>query len=554
MPRIVAVVLGTKSKGKMKELIKILKQQAGKEAQEGLRDLTRGQCAQCVYFRTSECRYAARGEADLIFPTDQPCQDGLLVLPFGKDLIIKRRDRQLIIPFRFLTAHTTKEKLMREFDLGLDELEQTVISIKKLYLRQKAKPERKPKREPEEDPEIKKAAEELLRDPNILNKFMKHSGKWLIMDETVRRLELLTCVSAYGEWPLNLSLQQVWSAGKSTTITTVAGYFEGHDTWFVGAVSPKAMVHQRGIHNEEQDAFLINLDKKIIVFLDEPEFHTLMMLKPLLSHDRRRTEYRFVGENLKTITTILEGWPACIFCSVQSKYTEEFTSRWYTASPSTAQEKLRRVVDLKGRMAAQPEKYEKGKDFKIWQSAFRLLKKGGRWKVAVPYAETLAKHFHPRKPADMRFFQLFLGLIKASAILHGYQREKDDDGRLKATIQEYEIARDIYLEIEEPTRYGVGENVLSFYRNIILPMLKSELDYGTYDSLTQKYYEVIGESLSTGHIRDHYLKPLEQNGLISIQQHPQDKRMKAIYVISRTTPPSLLDDEGFRNSMTDVGG
>jgi hypothetical protein len=500
-----------------------------------LQEWTEPRCQNCIYYKTPKCTFNA-------IYNDKPCSDGILAVKFGTDVIIRQGKTELIIPARFLSAKNTKTKLMQNLDLE-DTIDETIIAIKKLLLK---KPKPKQKEVEPEDPEIRHDAEQLLKDPDLLNKFIEHSNKWVIMDETTRKIELLTCVSAYGEFPLNLSLQQVWSAGKTHTITQVASYFENKDTWFLGYQSPKALIHQTGTYNEEKDAFIINLENKIIIFLDEPEYHTLMMLKPLLSHDRYEIEYKFVGENLQTITAILRGFPACVFCSVKSKYTEEFTSRWYTASPEVSQQKYREAISLMGKQESHPEKYKKDKDFQTWKKAFNILKTGGRWKAVIPYAEKLAEHFNPHKPADMRFFKLFIGLIKASTVLHAHQREKNQDDRLIATMEDYEIAHDIFKQIEEPTRYGVGTNVLVFYKNVILQTIETDIEYATYEQLAQKHYELTGTSLSTQHIKKHYLKPLERNGLIDTQQAPKDKRRKVVYVKGDRTPqPSLMDHEGF---------
>ena len=362
-------------------------------------------------------------------------------------------------------------------------------------------------------------------------------------DETTRKIELLTCVSAYGEWPLNLSLQQVWSAGKTFTITTIADHFQ--NVWFLGGLSPKALIHQKGSYDEDADRFMIDLNNKIIIFLDEPQFYTLMMLKPLLSHDRYEIEYRYVDKQGKTVTSTLRGWPSVIFCAVQSKYTMEYASRWLTASPETSLEKIKKVVELKGDMATHPEKYEKGKNFKVWKKVFNILKQSAPHRVIIPYANILSKHFRPKKPEHMRFYELFLGLIKASTILHSMQRQKDQYGRLQATLEDYEIAYNIFTEIERPTVYGLGVNVLDFYDNVMTTAIPTNLDYATYKSLMEKYHEIYGEPISRDHLRSSYLKPLIRKGLVDLTDDPEDKRKKRIVTTSTTAPPSLIDNEGF---------
>jgi len=509
-------------------------------------------CGDCLWFKTSKCRYAH--QRNIIMIDDAPCVDGLLIQFFGTDVIIKAGDRRLIKPLRFLSTDKAKDELMRELELDKQDVEEIIIKIKNSYVRRKKpQPKKKIEAPSEEDTELIKKAEELLKDPSILDKFLEHSGKWVVMDEPARKIELLTCVSVLGEYPLNLALQQVWSAGKTKTITTVARYFEDEDVWYCGAISPKALIHERGAYDEDKGCFVIDLRNKIIIFLDEPEYHTLTMLKPLLSHDKYEIMYRYVSKDtMKTIVSILRGFPACVFCAVKSKYTEEFTSRWFTASPQITTEKIRKVIELKGDMAQHPEKYAEDEQFKTFKKAFAILKQGAPYKVVIPYGTVLSQHFRAKKPTDMRFYELFLALIKGSCILHAYQREKDEQNRLIATMDDYENAKDIFTVIEKPTLFGVGQNVLDFYENVLAGM--DELSYVTYEDLMRKYYQVYGEPISRDHMREEYLKPLEKAGLIDIADDPQDKRKKIITSSGTLPKQSLIDDEGFtKNYYGEVG-
>lgn len=520
-----------------------------------LRPFIVGRCADCLWFKTPRC--VRSHHRDLIYPDDKPCPHGLLVTFIGSDVIISKGKQKVIKPVHFLSFQKTKDELMDSFELSRDEIEDVVVRIKeKNLIRKSKKREREPKTEIKEvvNPEIEEKAQELLKNPQILDLFLENSGKWIVMDETTRKIELFTCISAFGSYPLNLALQQVFSSGKTTTIVRVAKYFEDRDVWFVGAISPKALIHERGEYDEENDCFVIDLRKHTIIFLDEPEYHTLMMLKPLLSHDKFETTYRYVSDTLKTVVSVLKGWPACIFCAVKSKYTEEFTSRWLTASPQISREKIEKVIELKGRMAAEPEKYEEGVQFKAFKRAFQILKQQAPFKVVVPLTPILSRHFRAKRPADMRLYDLFLALIKSSCILHAMQKEKDKKGRLIATLQDYEIARSIFVEIEKPTVYGLGQNVLDFYENIILAPSDHEDVFLTYEILMSRYAEVYGRPISRSHMREEYLKPLETKGLIDITPDPTDKRRKLIEPkIGALKEKSLIDHEGFLCEMKMTG-
>jgi hypothetical protein len=105
---------------------------------------------------------------------------------------------------------------------------------------------------------------------------------------------------------------------------TVAEYFPEGDVWFIGDMSPKALIHERG--KFENEKMHISLENKILVFLKTPHRETLEMLKPILSHDKREIEYKVADRSsagkLQTKSVIIEGWPATIFCTTDHKHTD----------------------------------------------------------------------------------------------------------------------------------------------------------------------------------------------------------------------------------------
>lgn len=508
-------------------------------------------CGKCIYFKTEGCKIGPSVEYQ-----SAPCGDGVILLSHKKIITLIRtfsldKIKYVTIKKGRLTTKSFKNKLIEDFLLNSHEIEELLILVNKKLttspIEQKEYNEEK-KDEKRIDPIIEKKAYELLKNPNIFDKFIEDSGRHIVMDELTRKIELLTCISAYGELPLNLAILGVWSSGKTKTITTVASYFDGVSSLF--GMTPKALIYQKGEFDENSNTYTVDLRNQILIFLDEPHPQTLAMLKPLLSRDKYESVYKYVEkETLKTTTTILKGYPVCIFCAVSSKYTEEFTSRWLTASPETSRKKIREVIERKGEMAKEPEKYAEGELFQVFKTAFEILRDRAPHSVVIPYADSLSKCFSSKKPVDMRFFEIFLSLIRATTILHAFQREKNEDGKLIATLQDYEVAREVFTKFEKPTVYGIGENVLNFYENLLKTDEWWETAH-TYDSLLEKYKEVYGEAISRTHMREEYLKPLERIGLIDIRQNPVDRRMKEIVPLL-IKDKSLIDHEKFKNIVTE---
>ena len=508
-------------------------------------------CGNCAYFHTSKC------DRKPILFNDYPCSDGLLIQFFKSDVLIKSGELSLLKPIRFLSSDKAKKELYRTFDFSNEqEIEDLILHIKTKATEKQEKPEKKQKPQNPENPELIQKATELLKNPEILEKFIEHQNRFLVLDNPIRKLLCLTCISTYGNYPLNVALMQVFSSGKSTNTIHTAKYFP--NAWFLGGLSPKSLIHEKGDYNEEQEGFIIDLQKKIILFLDEPQYETLTMLKPLLSHDRFETEYKYVDKQSgQTVKAILKGWPSVIFCSPKSKYTLEYCSRWLTASPQTSTEKIAKVIKAKGQKASQTEQTDP--EFETWQQAFKLLSQQAPLKVIVPYAKELSECFRAKRPIDMRFFDLFLALIKANAILHTYQRIKDEKSNLTATIQDYNQAYLIFHEIEKSTTLGLGQNILDFFQNVIMPIwedrktMTSEMQTITIEDLIWKFKETTEEGISRSTLRETYLKPLEQKGLIDIEDDTKDKRKKTITVKSTIPETSLINETEFQKKYCGEG-
>jgi hypothetical protein len=70
----------------------------------------------------------------------------------------------------------------------------------------------------------------------------------------------------------------------------------------------------------------------------------------------------------------------------------------------------------------------------------------GSVEVFIPYAPKLAELIPPVATRLRRDFTLLLNLIKAHAVLHQVTRDRDNQGRIVATVGDYAEARDLVAE------------------------------------------------------------------------------------------------------------
>ena len=195
--------------------------------------------------------------------------------------------------------------------------------------------------------------------------FIKSFSKKIACDDTAKRIIFKTGLSAYSPEPMNLFLKGPSSIGKTYITVQIMRYFPPEDVWFLGGLSPTALIHDYGTLVDEDgnpidlsekpkksdykndpegyryarklweekirnSHYEIVLSNKILVFLEAPHIETYMMLRPLLSHDTSEISYKFTDKTgkgqLRTSHVILKGWPATIFCTSDVRYIEDLAT------------------------------------------------------------------------------------------------------------------------------------------------------------------------------------------------------------------------------------
>jgi hypothetical protein len=84
--------------------------------------------------------------------------------------------------------------------------------------------------------------------------------------------------------------------------------------------------------------------------------------------------------------------------------------------------------------------------------------------VTVPFSETLARKLPRTHNRVMRDFPHVISLIQAHALVHQCTRERDDDGSIIATVDDYGAVRDL---VEKPLSEGLETAVRQNVREVV---------------------------------------------------------------------------------------
>lgn len=154
--------------------------------------------------------------------------------------------------------------------------------------------------------------------PLSSQELIKILGLTIKKDEENKLITFLCQLSAYTESSqFNISFNAPSSTGKSYIPTEIARLFPEEDVIEIGYCSPTAFFHDVGEYQKEKKGYLVDLSRKILVFLDQPHTQLLERLRPLLSHDRKEITLKITDKTqkfgLKTKNVLLRGYPSVIF-------------------------------------------------------------------------------------------------------------------------------------------------------------------------------------------------------------------------------------------------
>jgi predicted transcriptional regulator len=401
--------------------------------------------------------------------------------------------------------------------------------------------------------------------------------KYIKKDNVTKLSVFFTGLSAYLSEPINLFLKGESGIGKTHNAVQALRHFPKGDVWFLGGMSPKNLIHEHGVQltrdgkplesvlmerpekpdmrefedgesyrralREYRDAVrsyqekvkesytLVDMSKKILVFLEAPEREVFENLLPILSHDREEIEYRFVDKTTKGLRSqrvVVKGWPATVFLSIDRSYMEDLATRSFTATPESSQEKIAEAHRMISNAASFPWEHAETEEDECIRRLILAIKGSGPadspLDVVVPFPN-MDEPFPKQIVRDMRDFQHFCQFVKPIALLQMFQRPRiEAEGReyVVATFADVWSAVQIYSSIFETTRTGSEERTLRFYHGVLA---KRSVWY--VRELVDEWNKISPKKVSRDWV-EKALKRLIELGYVDSEPDPEDRR-KMIY-------------------------
>lgn len=397
-------------------------------------------------------------------------------------------------------------------------------------------------------------------------------GLTIKKDEENKLITFLCELSAYTESSqLNISFNAPSSTGKSYIPTEIARLFPEDDVIEVGYCSPTAFFHDVGEYDKKREGYLVDLSRKILIFLDQPHTLLLQHLRPLLSHDKKEIRLKITDKSqkagLKTKNIFLKGFPSVIFCTAGLKIDEQETTRFLLLSPETNREKIRQAIYEKIRKETDSDMYElsleNNPERKALKERIRAVKLANVQDIKIGSPDKLEEAFFGEnkvlKPRHQRDIGRIISLIKAFALLNLWFREKNGS-IIVANDDDIKEAFKIWDTISESQEYNLPPYIYQLFQDVIVPAwndknqnrsagfeeITGQLGL-TRREVTLKHIQVYGRVLADWLLRQQIIPMLENAGLIVQEPDPNDKRKMLIYP---TTPLTISTNQ----NNSELGG
>lgn len=367
-------------------------------------------------------------------------------------------------------------------------------------------------------------------------------------DDDNKIVTFLAMLSAFTEESqFNLNFNAPSSTGKSYIPLEISTLFPKDDIQKYGYVSPMSFYHKAGTYVEEEKKYILDLSRKILIFTDMPNHQLLERLRPLLSHDEKvltnQISDRSMKGGLKTKEIEIIGYPVVIFCSANSSFDEQESTRFITVSPDMDQEKIREGILNRVERSANAEDYyaklNSNKDRQKLIERIRLIKNANIKDVLIEkhVKEEIINHYFSKrndlKPRHQRDIGRVLSIIKSITLMNFKNRERDKNN-IKANIEDARAGLKLWDDIAMPQELNLPPYIFNLYWDVVVPYYQKKQESDSKKGLSRQeicnaHYKRYKRVLDMLKFRQEILPILRSSGLIYEKPDEDDKRTILIY-------------------------
>ena len=374
----------------------------------------------------------------------------------------------------------------------------------------------------------------LLKDPDIMTRFIDFCHKRYIgRDKTLKLIKLAT-ITRHFKRGLSVVLSGTSSVGKSELIKTVLPTINPSAVENFTRTSAYYLMYREG-----------DLSHRIITYYElSGTSHTAEIIRTALSEGELKlgTVMKDAAGSLQA-KEIEKDTQGLVILSTFTGYRldHELSTRVLQQELSHNEDLAKKVYDMKAKDRTEDNSHV------IWQIADSLIEPKS---VVIPYIKAIAGLFPTREERYLRDFDKVVLLVKASALLHQYQREQTEDNTVIANKQDYELV------------YSLADAFTQSTLPVSQPVLKMlTTAQGIKDPTRADVQEILNVSEST---MKRYISQAEDASFIKVEGRGNKQKLTVLEIPEPVTVlPSpeevfknitLLSDERLNDAQDTVDG
>jgi hypothetical protein len=248
------------------------------------------------------------------------------------------------------------------------------------------------------------------------------------------KLVYLTVTARFLDRFPSIAVKGPSSSGKSWTIERVLNFFPAEAYYLLTAMSERALAYGT---EPLSHRFLVLFEAAGL----ESDFASYLV-RSLLSEGcvRYETVEKDKGGQLCTRLVERAGPTGLIVSTTSVALHPENETRLLSLSATDTSDQTKLVLSCLAVDEGPGPDFSRWHELQVWLAT-------AEHRVATPYAQALAELVPPVAVRLRRDFRAVLSLVRAHAILHQASRERDTDGKVIATLEDYAIVRELVVDL-----------------------------------------------------------------------------------------------------------
>lgn len=243
--------------------------------------------------------------------------------------------------------------------------------------------------------------------------------------------------------PLNLALEGPSAGGKTFTVGVVARFHPSCATHDLTACSERALVYSRA-----------DFAHTVVIIAEGSALHqdgpgaTIVRSIAWGNGIRYETTIKNDSGNFETVIIEKPG-PTGLITTTTKPLEAELSTRLLAVPIADNSELTREIIRMQAAEAAGDGMPEI--DFEAWIAADEWLAAFGERRVVVPFAPELAEVVPYDDVRLRRDFAQVISIVRTIALIHQRTRKRDGEGRIVASLRDYDDARRLLSDVLSAT-------------------------------------------------------------------------------------------------------